>query len=144
MTLLTFVLIAGTPAARPATGDSATIVNSGSTNLPGFRIVVAPSGIAEFTQIPRGRDAQAAKTKPVRLTVSRMLTDRFFTDLKDASPLGALPEPHCMKSTSFGSRLTIEFGREQTPDLSCGSGGNPEVQSLIRDCNAIVALFQAQ
>jgi hypothetical protein len=128
--------------AASAVRDTVAIVNSGSTNSPGFRIVVARSGVAEFTETSRGRDASPQKTKPVRLTVSRFLTDRLYTDLEDATPLALLPVPHCMKSMSFGTTLAIEFGAEHTPDLSCGSGGNPVVQSLIRDYNEIVALFQ--
>jgi hypothetical protein len=46
-----------------------------------------------------------------------------------------------MKSASFGSALTVVFGSEQTPDLSCGDGGNAAMRNLIRDVNEIVALF---
>jgi hypothetical protein len=144
MSLLTLGTILGPLAARSAVGDTVAIVNSGSTNRPGFRILIDRSGVAEFTEISRGRAAQTEKTKPIVLTISRALTDRLYADLEAAAPLASLPVPHCMKSVSFGSTLSIGFGAEHTPDLSCGDGGNPVVASLIRDCNQIAALFQGQ
>lgn len=145
MSLLPCVMILGSRDATSAPRDTAAIVNSGSTNRPGFRIVVDRSGVAEYTATSRGRAAQQPdKTKPIRLTISRAPTDRFYTDLETATPLALLPVPHCIKSVSFGSALSIEFGAEHTPDLSCGDGGNPVIESLIRDCNEIAALFQGQ
>jgi hypothetical protein len=143
VTLLTFVLVLSPQDAPSAQPDAATIVNSGSTNRPGFRIVVDRSGAAEFRQIPRGRAAQP-EAKPIRLTISRALADRLYADLSAATPLASLPAPHCMKSVSFGSTLSIELGAEHTADLSCGDGGNPVLANLIRDCNEIVALFQGR
>jgi hypothetical protein len=142
VSLLAIGLILSPPDAPSAQPDTATIVNSGSTNRPGFRIVVDRSGVAEFTAVPRRRAIQPDAATPIRLTISRVLTDRLYTDLTAASPLASLPASHCMKSVSFGSTLAIEFGGEYTPDLSCGGGGNPVVESLIRDCNEIVALFR--
>ncbi len=48
-----------------------------------------------------------------------------------------------MKSASFGSKLTVEFGEEKTPDLSCGDAGSAMLQALIRDVKEIVDLFGA-
>ena len=71
------------------------------------------------------------------------MAKRFHADLDAAKPFGSLPVVHCMKSASFGSTMTIEFGGEQTPDLKCGDGGNGAMRDLIRDANEIVALVQA-
>jgi hypothetical protein len=72
--------------------------------------------------------------------VPRVLAERFYDDLKGASPLISMAGIHCMKIVSFGSALTIGFGGE--PDLSCGDGGNTIMGNLIRDVNEIVALFR--
>jgi hypothetical protein len=121
----------------------ATIVNSGSTNRAGFRITVDASGVAEFVSMPRRRAAAATEeAKPIRVTVPRDVTDRFYGDLKAVGPLASLPEMHCAKSVSFGSTLAVAVGGEQTPDLSCGDGGNTALRDLIRDVNEIVALCQ--
>jgi len=132
--------------AQPPESETANIVNSGSTNRPGFRISIDRSGAAELTSSPRkfGPPEQRQQTEPVRQTLPRATVDRFFADLAAAKPLASLPLAHCMKSVSFGSTLTVSFGGQQTPDLSCGDGGNPAMRDLIRDANEIVAIFQGK
>lgn len=125
-------------AAAPGT---AVIVNSGSTNRAGFRITVNSSGEAEFVSAPR-RPGQGGQAKPGRRKIPGAETDRFFADLKAAQPLSSLPAVHCMKSASFGSKLTVSAAGEESPDLSCGARGNAAMENLIRDVNAIIALFQ--
>jgi hypothetical protein len=128
----------GTVAAEP---NTATIVDSGSTNRAGFRIVVNQSGSAEMTSAPRRFGAPQQQAQPVRRTIPTALAERFFADLTAAKPLASLPGVHCMKSASFGSSMTIALGADQTPDLNCGDGGNPAIANLIRDAHEIVALF---
>lgn len=132
--------------AAPA-GDSAVIVNSGSTNTAGFRIAVDRSGNAEYTTVSRRPippPATQPDTGPARRPVPHELVQRLYTDLEAAKPLASLPHPRCMKSVSFGTRLTIQWGDTETPDLSCGDGSNPKLRALIRDANEIVALFRAK
>lgn len=137
------LIVAGTSrlpvtAAEP---DAVTIIDSGSTNRPGFRIVVDHSGEAELTSTPRKRGTSQEQSKPVRRTLPRATVERFQADLKAAKPLTSLPEVHCMKSASFGSNLTVSFGGEQSPDLMCGDSGSAAMRNLIRDVNEIIALF---
>jgi hypothetical protein len=128
-----------TPSPKP---ETAVIVDSGSTNRAGFRIEVSRSGAAEMTPM-RPRFASSDETpKPLQRTVPSGVVKRFYGDLKAAGSLASLPRVHTMKSASFGSSLTVEFGNEQTPDLNSGDGGNAAVRDLIRDVNEIVALFQ--
>ncbi|HWE00015.1 MAG TPA: hypothetical protein VG345_13285 [Bryobacteraceae bacterium] len=124
--------------------NQATIVNSGSTNTSGFRIAVKRSGAAEYASIPRGAGAQNKEPETSGREIPNDLTSRLFADLEAAKPLASLPAPHCMKSRSFGTRLTVEFGGETTPDLSCGDGGNEHLRALITDVNEMVALFRAK
>jgi hypothetical protein len=124
--------------------DVAVIVNSGSTNKAGFRIVVERSGKAEFTVGPRRSGRSPDDTpKPVERTLPGTVVKRFYADLDAAKPLSSLPNRRCMKSASFGTKLTIEFDGEETPDLSCGSGDNAKLQDLVRDASEIVKLFNA-
>jgi hypothetical protein len=125
-------------------GDSATIINSGSTNRPGFRIVVDRSGVAEFTSTPRGSGAQPARRASTRQMLPHGLVQAFYADLQAANRLDSLPAVHCAKSASFGSILTVAFGQDQTPDLSCGDGGNAVMRNLIRDTRQIVSLMQTR
>jgi hypothetical protein len=120
---------------------NAVIVDSGSTNRAGFRIEVGQSGVAEMTPAGRHAGPSSEQAKPLQRALSSAVVQRFYTDLEAAKPLGSLPGVHCMKSASFGSALTVVLGNEQTPDLSCGDGGNAAMRNLIRDVNEIVALF---
>jgi hypothetical protein len=130
--------------APPEGADAAMIVNSGSTNRPGFRIVVDRSGVAELTSTRRRLGAQEAQPETTRRTLPRALVETFYSDLQAAKPLDSLPVVHCAKSVSFGSALTVAFGKERTPDLSCGDGGSATMHDLIRDASQIVALIQVK
>jgi hypothetical protein len=134
---LSLPLAAFSPAA-----DSAVIVNSGSTNSAGFRIRVEHSGSAEYTETSPRPNSQPVT--PARRIVPDALVQRLYSDLEAAQPLASLPRPRCMKSASFGTRLTIELGGPETPDLTCGDGDSPKLRALIRDANEIVALFHAK
>jgi hypothetical protein len=123
--------------------NQATIVNSGSTNTAGFRIAVKRSGAAEYISVPRGANASRTEPEKSGREIPKDLAVRLFADLEAAKPLGGLPAPHCMKSKSFSSRLTIEFGGESTPDLSCGDGGNEHLRAIIKDVNDMVAYFRS-
>jgi hypothetical protein len=123
--------------------NQATIVNSGSTNTSGFRIAVKRSGAAEYTTVPRGAYARNEEPEKSGREIPKDMAQRLFADLEAAKPLSSLPAPHCMKSKSFSSRLTIEFGGETTPDLSCGDGGNEHLRNIIRDVNEMIAHVRA-
>jgi hypothetical protein len=121
--------------------SEAVVMNSGSTNTSGFRISIDKQGEAQYTPMPR-RFGATAHAEPVQRKIPDELTQRFFLDLEAAKPLSGLPRGRCRKSASFGSSLTIEFGGERTPDLSCPNDCSL-IQNLSRDANEIVALFRS-
>ncbi len=122
--------------------DSAVIVNSGSTNTPGFRIEITPAGEATFTPKPR-RPGQPSQYETQRVTrqVPPALVKRFFASLDAGKPLSSLPHQRCMKSASFGFTLVVESGDEQTPDLSCGNQQDSRTRALATSASDIVTLF---
>jgi hypothetical protein len=124
----------------PMSSDAAVIVNSGSTNTAGFRIVVEHSGKATYTSTGRRQPNGSSANRNVDLP--KALATRFYADLAAAKPFSQLPIPHCMKSASFGYALTIEFAGQTTPDLTCGDQGNAKMKALIQDSGEIVKLFQ--
>lgn len=136
-------VLAGMVARLPGSpsDDAATIVDSGSTNRSGFRIVVDQTGAAEMTVTPRGVGARQAQPEPVQRHLPQALVDSFYSSLKAAGPLASLPAGHCMKSASFGSRMTVSFGGEETPDLTCGDGGNAALADLIKEVGKITAMM---
>ena len=135
--------ILGVTGAPAAEADAVTITNSGSTNRAGFRIIVDQAGSAEFTALPRKFGQPQENAKSIRRVIPRASVERLRADLKAAKPLALLPAIQCMKSASFGSTLTVALGGEQTPDLSCGDGGNASMRNLARDVSEIIALFQS-
>jgi len=142
-TFLTLVLGGAAVAALaggPAPADQAVIMDSGSTNRAGFQITVPKSGDLQYAPAGRKGRAGASAASPRTLTAPADLVARFFTDLEAAQPIASLPAGHCMKSASFGSRLTVQYGADTTPDLSCGDGGDARLKALIADAQAIVNL----
>ena len=119
---------------------SAVILNSGSTNTAGYRISVERRGDAEYTVTPR-RQRSEESVEPMHHKLTDALVQRFFADLESAEPLEELPSTHCLKSASFGSSTIIQFGHEQTPDLSCPTAQNEHVKSLMRDVTEIARAF---
>ena len=121
--------------------QSVTIVNSGSTNTAGFQIVVDQSGNADYRSTHAADKNNPPKT--IHKTIPQSLAASLYADVKAAHPLGSLPAHPCAKSASFGTRLTVHFGDDVSPDLSCGDGGNEKMRALIRDTAACVKIFQA-
>jgi hypothetical protein len=118
----------------PAETKTAVIVDSGSTNTAGFKIVVEKSGKAVYTE--------SARTAAIHRKISADLVRRLFADLEAGKPLADLPHRPCMKSASFGTTMTIEFSGQTTPDLSCRSGADAKLQALIDDADQIVKVFK--
>lgn len=121
----------------------ANIVNSGSTNANGFRIAVDSSGAGEYTVTPRGHRKQDDAPPPLRRTIPDALVRRFYKDLEAAQPLSQLPHRGCFKSASFGTTLKIEFGDQESPDLSCPEE-DPRMQALRADADDVVKLFHTK
>ncbi len=137
--LVVSVVRAAPKAARPVE-TNLVIVDSGSTNTDGFQIEVPRSGVAVMRTVRRTGEPATASTKKVQLPAA--MVRRLYEDLRAALPLAALPVVHCMKSASFGTSMTIQWGKEQTPDLNCGDGGNRAMANLIRDVQEILPLMR--
>jgi len=116
-----------TPAYLPVSPGAAVILNSGSTNTTGYRIVVQPNGSAEFV-------AASARSRD---RVPAALAKKFFEDLRAAGPLAALPPAACMKSASFGTEVFVYWNHSRSPDVSCPS--NAAGQVILKDALGIAA-----
>lgn len=98
------------PPYLPTPSGAAVIMNTGSTNAAGYRIVITPQGSIEYASAGQ-RTAQ---------TVSAELAGALFSDIAKAAPLDKLPAAACMKSASFGSSLFVWSARAgRSPDLLC-------------------------
>src|SRR4030088_228349 len=75
----------------PISKGAAVILNTGSTNSAGYRIVVQANGSAEYVQ---GSTRATAH-------VPQAVVSKFFADLQAAMPLSRVHVVPCMKSVSF-------------------------------------------
>lgn len=121
-------------ACTAAEPDSATIVNSGSTNFTGYTIDVRSDGSASAAVQNRGVDAPST---PKPFTIDAAMAKQFFADLAAARADKAVAEP-CMKSASFGSTTRVTWHGWTSPDLSCPPG-NGVAAALVHDVETISA-----
>lgn len=115
------------PEYLPVPPGAAVIMNTGSTNTSGYRIVVQRSGASEFVGA-MGRSTAQLDTQ---------LVDNFFSDLAAASPLSERATTPCMKSASFGTSLFVYWDHSRSPDLSCPS--DKEGKAVRSDAEEIAA-----
>lgn len=111
------------------------IIDSGSTNRPGVTITLDEAGNA--TAELRGSQPQSTKVSP-------QVCQQLLRDIKAAGALSGLPEQHCMKSVSFGSRLFVEFKGDRSPDISCSPQSDPRSAALQKDANQILQAVRTQ
>ena len=109
----------------PVPHDAAVMLVTGSTNTPGYRIVVQRGGDAEFV---KGAERATAR-------VSADLARALFADLAAAMPLSELHAARCMKSASFGASTFVYWRQHRSPDLSCP--GEPKAATLATDVQRI-------
>ncbi len=93
----------------PVPHDAAVILNTGSTNALGYRIVIQRNGDAEYV----------SGTTRKKTQLSEDLALVLFANLDAAMPLSQLPTVGCMKSVSFGTRTFVWWRGQRSPDVSC-------------------------
>jgi hypothetical protein len=121
-----FICASFTVLAATAQNESATIVNSGSTNTMSYTITLWTDGTGS-TQI-RG-------STPAAFTIPKATAAQFFSDLKAARSNGEQLQ-HCMKSASFGSSTVVQWNGWNSPDLQCPPFTTP-VATLAQDVSGV-------
>ena len=111
----------------PMPAGAAVILNTGSTNGAGYRIVIQRSGTAEFVI---GAQRTIANVSP-------SLASKFFLHMGAAMPLSDVRVMHCMKSASFGSSLFVWWRGQRSPDLSCP--GSEQSSAIAHDAAQVAA-----
>jgi hypothetical protein len=109
--------------ADAGSGDVITIENSGSTNMEGYRIVVAPDGRAQAGN-QNGKLLSPDLFAKLKYDVAMAMP---LHDVKTRTP--------CVKPVSFGSTTMISLGDEHSGDLSCFAG--PKGEALFDDAEAV-------
>jgi len=119
--------IAKVPGYLPVPKGAAVILNTGSTNTSGYRIVVQRNGNAEYIT-----DVTRAKAQ-----LPTSIGSKFFGDLHAAAPLQNLQHAACMKSISFGTSLFVWWNHSRSPDLSCPADARG--RALASDARAVAS-----
>jgi hypothetical protein len=128
LTLLTLsaALLALSPALAAAPdANSLIIVNSGSTNMAGYRMEVLPNGNMAYAS---GGNIRSA-------ALPAALTRKLFSDARAALPFAQMGLKPCMKSASFGSTTVLTYKNETSTDISCPGG--PKAAALYGDVQAV-------
>jgi hypothetical protein len=109
----------------PVPKGAAVILNTGSTNAAGYRIVLQRSGSTEYIW---GAQRATANIDP-------SIAAKFFSDATRGMPLAQLHVVMCMKSASFGSMTFVWWRGSRSRDLSCP--GEANAQHLYDDALAV-------
>jgi hypothetical protein len=122
-----------------------TIVNTGSTNAPGFTITVTPEGLATWAVgAPKGL---GSPLKCVTMTGTTMLaaalTSTLFTDLTKAEPFASRHFDQCAKSISFGTYTHVTYAGATIPDIECGSSTDPLAEAVTVDTQNVETAISA-
>lgn len=115
------------PPYLPVPKGSVVIMDTGSTNTAGYRIVVQTNAATEYISAS-GRN---------RMDIPKNLAGKMFSHLKAAAPLQNLPYLPCMKSASFGTSLFVWWNHQRSPDLTCVAYSRGK--ALLADATEIAA-----
>ncbi len=104
-----------TIAAAPCRLDGARIVDTGSTNAPGYTIALRSDGTGWWRPTPRiGQPAAPEHT----FTVAQGIARRFLASLAKGRAQHVRGVP-CMKSASFGHSIFALWHGWRSPDITC-------------------------
>jgi hypothetical protein len=93
----------------PVPHGAAVILDTGSTNTLGYRIVVQRNGAVEYI-IGGVRNTARADAGQ---------TEKLFKALMAGMPLSQLNIARCMKSASFGTAMFVYWNHQRSPDMTC-------------------------
>ena len=112
-----------------ANTPQAVVEDSGSTNVRGIRVIVQQDGHATVEE--HNGDKHEIK-------LNEQLCHRLIEEIKEVGPLDNIPAGHCMKSASFGSRITVEFNGAKSPDLTCPGVSDAHLEALQKDAREVL------
>jgi hypothetical protein len=131
---------------KPGGGDLATIIQSGSTNTIGYKLVIHRDGSAAGMDNSSGSPrAQVVRREYPAGTIATDKLQRLLAAIGDVSkiPIGA-----CMKSASFGTTTEISYAGKVSGNLQCvphqASGGDEALLQSSEDLAALVRAIQHQ
>lgn len=107
------------------------IMNSGSANLIGYRILIGANGDTSFV----------SGDGPGHASLPADLYARLQADIAAAGPPSQLPSAaDCLQPGTIATSTTVAIGGEMSPNLDCSVGEAAE--KLKADANAVVAFLK--
>ncbi len=101
----------------PAPTDYVYIVNSGSFDIPGYRVYLGSNGKLAAVYLPHTGRHGPRRTA----SLTPLVTRRIFADLKQASPVNALPQGARLDTNlpvdAPEVRIYVYYHTRQSPDL---------------------------
>ena len=101
----------------PAPVDYVYIVNTGSFDIPGYRVYLGSNGKLSAVYLPRTGRHGPRRTG----SLTPLVTRRIFADLKQAYPINALPQGAGLDTNLSGTapeiRIYLLYHNRQSPDL---------------------------
>ena len=122
-------------AAHAQVGHDVTIVNSGSTNTPGFTVVVHPGGRTTWSRAAGRGVAGASAATHGSGAVAPALAAKLSQAIAAAGSLSSAQFAACAKSISFGTRTSVDVAGDRTSDVSCVQS-DPKLEAVrlaVRD-----------
>ncbi len=123
-----------TIAAAPCRLDGGRIIDTGSTNAPGFTIAVRSDGTGWWRPTAR---MGANPTAPHTFTIAQGVARRFLAAMNDGRTDGVRGVP-CMKSASFGHSVFAIWHGWRSPDITCPLD-SAEARSIAASIHAVIA-----
>lgn len=121
----------------------AEIVETESTNYPGFDVLVYGDGSAVQTTIPSrgcrysGSDADVCQSSSTDYPPGTPIVMQFIADLQAVGDVSGIQSSWCGKSTSFGTYTRVSANGNTSNDLQCMENPTPAQCALYADCIAL-------
>ncbi len=96
------------------------IVNSGSTNRPGYTILIESNHqVHYYVDPPKVPPNNGKNGTTGKATLSDKTIKNLYNYVKKCKPFKKLTVETCPKSVSFGYSLKLTYKGQTTPDLTC-------------------------
>jgi hypothetical protein len=102
-----------------AEDELATILQSGSTNIRGYKVVIRHDGSATAEISGRGIVQKSEPMQSQQFPAGTIDTKTLRRLLQEIGDVSKIPTGNCAKSVSFGTRTQIAYEGKTSGDLQC-------------------------
>ncbi|CAF1345351.1 unnamed protein product [Rotaria magnacalcarata] len=124
------------------------MVNSSSTNTPGYRVEIEHNGDVHYYIAPQrvgtislngvGQQSSSNSGTNGAAKLSGKTTKDLYHHIKQCEPFNKLTIETCAKSVSFGLSLKLTYNGQTTPDLTYPTN-NTHLANLAKVANSVIS-----